>query len=42
MCRQAEDMAKKAKYISSEAAQGEARQADRIKGLESDLNNQYV
>jgi hypothetical protein len=42
MCRQSEDMTKKAKGISSETA-GEARkQADRIKELIADLNNQYM
>ena len=39
--RQTGDMTKKAKDISSEAVRETRRQADRIKGLISDLNDQY-
>ena len=39
--RQTGDMTKIAKDISSEAVRETRRQADRIKGLISDLNDQY-
>jgi hypothetical protein len=35
-------MAKKAKVINNEAAREARRQADQIKGLTSDLNDQHV
>jgi hypothetical protein len=42
MCRRSGDMTKQAKDISSETADEARRQADRIKGLVADLNNQYT
>jgi hypothetical protein len=41
-CRQAADMAKKAKDMRSEYVRESRKQAEKIRGLVSDLDGQYV
>ena len=41
-CRQAADLAKKAKDMKSEYAREARKQSERIRGLVSDLDGQYV